>query len=192
MIELIRALEMLVGTDGVHSNDCECDITREPNKNICRYCKAKDILNKYRNTKHPDLLSITTPIGSIEIKVTESNLDENEYPGCWVEIFSEGLVLVEFDPAVDCHVIRVYSLDQEEPVYVQKVFSTDKEIELLWEELENVTFMEEGGDLYLASNWRMFKSGTSREDVWKWFDKHHSIGVGWLLHDYKWSDNRIG
>jgi len=65
---------------------------------------------------------------------------------------------------------------------------TDKQVESLWEELENITFEDRDGELYLLSSWHKFEAGTSREDIWYWFDSNHSKGVGWLLNEYKWSD----
>ncbi|WP_164684855.1 hypothetical protein [Brevibacillus reuszeri] len=131
-------------------------------------------------------MCIKTEKGRIEIK--KSN--EADYPGFWIEVNGEGLVHVEYDSSNECHVIRTYSFGKEEPVYTQKVFATDQEIELLWEELENITFHENEGELFLVSAWRMFESGTSREEIWKWFDNQHTKGVAWLLHEYRWSDGR--
>lgn len=56
----------------------------------------------------------------------------------------------------------------------------DSTIESLWEEFADVPMnpytecMEE--------DFMFFKAGTYREDIWKWFDKHHSKGVYWLLY----------
>lgn len=73
----------------------------------------------------------------------------------------------------------------------------DREVEKLWEEFEDVLFIE-ARDFYsaedeyknnitlvLASDWQGWKAGTSREDIWYWFDEHHSKGVGWLLNEYE-------
>ena len=60
---------------------------------------------------------------------------------------------------------------------------TDKELEKLWDELEDVLFIEdEDKALILASDWNDFEAGTTREAIWYWFDEHHSKGVGWLLN----------
>lgn len=63
----------------------------------------------------------------------------------------------------------------------------DKEIEAKWEELEDILFDEDdNGSLYLVSDWWIFPAGTYREEgVWRWFDEHHSKGVGWLLNEYE-------
>ena len=74
---------------------------------------------------------------------------------------------------------------------------SDKELEKLWDELEDVTCIEakdfyaddddykDDISLVLASDWNCFSAGTSVEDIWYWFDEHHSKGVGWLLNEYE-------
>ena len=60
----------------------------------------------------------------------------------------------------------------------------DCEIEQKWRELEDVPFNEdEDGELFLEENWFMFDKGTSREEIWHWFDMAHTKGVGWLLEN---------
>lgn len=77
----------------------------------------------------------------------------------------------------------------------------DEQIEKLWEEFEDVLFVE-GNDLYeednekyedwkdsstlvLASEWNGFDAGTDRETIWCWFNKQHSKGVNWLINEYE-------
>ena len=73
---------------------------------------------------------------------------------------------------------------------------TDKELEQLWQELEDILLVE-AKDFYagnpdyrddiglvLASDWNGFDAGTYRDCIWHWFDEHHSKGVGWLLNEY--------
>ena len=51
------------------------------------------------------------------------------------------------------------------------------EIELLWEELEDVPFDErEDGELILAVDWRQFPKGTERTEIWNWFDEAYRDG----------------
>ncbi|APH21017.1 hypothetical protein [Clostridium botulinum] len=45
--ELIVALKGLVGDTGLHENDCECDNTHVQNNTVCRYCYAREVLQKY-------------------------------------------------------------------------------------------------------------------------------------------------
>ena len=56
-------------------------------------------------------------------------------------------------------------------------------IEELWNELEDVLFIEkDNGTLILASAWNEFDAGTDRETIWHWFDEHHNKGIHWLLY----------
>lgn len=68
---------------------------------------------------------------------------------------------------------------------------TDEEIEQMWDELEDVLFVEAQnffddpcytGDLtlVLASNWKFFEAGTTRRTIWNWFNRYHSQGLSYL------------
>lgn len=64
---------------------------------------------------------------------------------------------------------------------------TDVEIEKLWEEFEDVLFVEdkEAGDscdLVLESDWEGWSKGTTRDAIWRWFDTHYSKGISYLLY----------
>ena len=62
----------------------------------------------------------------------------------------------------------------------------DKEIEKLWEELEDITVHEdENYELCLDEDWQGWSKGTSVDEIWHWFDEHHSRGVGWLMNEYE-------
>ena len=67
------------------------------------------------------------------------------------------------------------------------VETMDRFCERMWCELEDIEFDEDDdGRLVLARDWFDFKKGTHREeDIWQWFDKHHSKGVGWLMNGYE-------
>lgn len=58
----------------------------------------------------------------------------------------------------------------------------DREIERLWEELEDVSVNE---NECLDVDWRGWQKGTHREEIWYWFDKHHTKGVGWLMNEHE-------
>lgn len=58
----------------------------------------------------------------------------------------------------------------------------DREIEKLWDELEDVPIDEEE---CLDIDWKGWSKGTHREEIWYWFDVHHSKGVGWLMNEYE-------
>lgn len=59
---------------------------------------------------------------------------------------------------------------------------TDEDLELLWEELTDIAFNEtDDGYLVLANDWYIFDAGTDREEIWHWFDEHHSKDVYSLM-----------
>ena len=62
-------------------------------------------------------------------------------------------------------------------------YQNDKETEKLWQELEDVPFVEDetSGDscgLILDCDWFLWKKGTTRDTIWHWFDEHSSEGFG--------------
>lgn len=64
--------------------------------------------------------------------------------------------------------------------------ANDKEVETLWEELEDVTFEEdEDGNLVLLNDWQGWSKGTDRQDIWGWFAAHHSKGLYYLVNEYE-------
>ena len=71
---------------------------------------------------------------------------------------------------------------------------TDHEVEKLWNELEDVLFIEDNnsGDscgLVLANNWNIWEKGTTRDEIWRWFNQNHSFGLGWLVYAEKPNEN---
>jgi len=63
---------------------------------------------------------------------------------------------------------------------------SDQELEEMWCELEDILFDEdEDGELILSQDWKQFPKGTSRDEIWHFFDREHSMGVHWLLYDYE-------
>jgi len=71
-------------------------------------------------------------------------------------------------------------------------------VENFWRNLEDVTFFEEeDGSLVLASEYALivkekrialFPAGTTREEIWHWFDEHHPKGVVYLLREWEVQD----
>lgn len=67
---------------------------------------------------------------------------------------------------------------------------SDKFLESRWSELEDVPFDETSdGYLVLAENFWIFPKGTEREEIWHFFDEHHSKGIIYLL--YEWNPTRL-
>jgi len=58
----------------------------------------------------------------------------------------------------------------------------DREVENFWDELEDVPVDE---NECLDIDWQSWSKGTHREEVWHWFDEHHSKGVGLLMNEYE-------
>lgn len=44
--------------------------------------------------------------------------------------------------------------------------------------------IKEDSELHIEENYLDFEEGTSREDIWHWFDEKHSKGVYFLLYKY--------
>lgn len=68
-----------------------------------------------------------------------------------------------------------------------KLGMNDKDIEKLWDEFEDVLFIEDPDSddscrLVLASGWQGWDEGTCRDTIWHWFDEQHSKGIHWLLY----------
>lgn len=62
----------------------------------------------------------------------------------------------------------------------------DKQIEKLWDLLEDVPFDEdEEGRLVLAEDWFGFTKGIDRETIWYWFDENYSSGLASLMYGEK-------
>lgn len=62
----------------------------------------------------------------------------------------------------------------------------DSYIEEKWKELEDILFFEDKDkNLVLVSDWFIFDKKEYRDDIWHWFDKYHSKGIGWLINDFE-------
>lgn len=62
----------------------------------------------------------------------------------------------------------------------------DEMLEAVWDAMEDEPFDEEpGGDQYICHDFYVFRQGTCLDDIWHYFDTHHSKGVHWLLYERK-------
>lgn len=107
----------------------------------------------------------------------ESQVYMEDYPGKTIIDFAE-FIQYCFDRDINngyCHEYHgiTYSV------------LNDENIEKLWRELTDIPFDENENDLVLSEDWFIFDKGTEREDIWHWFDDHHSKGVGWLMNEYE-------
>lgn len=55
-------------------------------------------------------------------------------------------------------------------------------LENAWKTLEDVPMNPETE--CIEEKWFHFPNGTNREDIWYWFDAHHSKGVAWLMNEF--------
>ena len=62
---------------------------------------------------------------------------------------------------------------------------TDTEVEGLWNELVDIPFDEADSPsgMVISRDWWIFKKGTDREDIWRYFDSVYSKGVSNLIYD---------
>lgn len=56
----------------------------------------------------------------------------------------------------------------------------DSKIEKLWDCLTDILLDD---NECLVSDWKLWKAGTNKEEIWLWFDKHHTKGVYYLLYE---------
>lgn len=56
----------------------------------------------------------------------------------------------------------------------------DKWLKGLWNEFGAIPMNPETE--CIEADWRGWKAGTFREDIWHWFDERHSKGVAYLLY----------
>ena len=92
------------------------------------------------------------------------------------------LEIMERYPAIKNYVEKKWDLLKE------KSLKRDKEMESLWEELEDIPFIEdEEGRLILDSDepWHNFEPGTTKAQIWHYFDINHSKGINYLVNEYE-------
>lgn len=66
---------------------------------------------------------------------------------------------------------------------IRTIEEQDNLLKILWNELENAYFFEnDNGELILAHQWKIFSAGTTRDEIWHWFDERYSKGIVALLH----------
>ena len=76
---------------------------------------------------------------------------------------------------------RTFMQNMDEELY-QMV--TDAQTEKLWAKLTDIPFDEDPeGRMLLSEDFALWKAGTEREEIWEWFDEHHSKGVGWMMEN---------
>ena len=71
-------------------------------------------------------------------------------------------------------------LDYQYDAFMDEDHLTDSEVEELWRSLEDVPMNPETERM--EKPFLTFPAHTKREEIWKWFDKHHSKGIAYLLY----------
>ena len=56
----------------------------------------------------------------------------------------------------------------------------DKNVEALWIEFQDVS-VDRNGNLRAA--WKAYPKGTTKNDVYEWFNRHHSKGLSYLMEE---------
>lgn len=60
-------------------------------------------------------------------------------------------------------------------------FKDDTKVEKLWDKLTDVPMNPDTE--CIEDDFYIWPKGTCREDIWCWFDDHHSRGVYYLLYE---------
>ena len=58
----------------------------------------------------------------------------------------------------------------------------DKNVEASWKEFQNVP-VDRNGNLKAA--WKAYSKGTNKNNVYDWFNRHHSKGLAYLMEEVK-------
>ena len=72
-------------------------------------------------------------------------------------------------------------IQSPEPEVVKEYTTYDSLLEDLWKTLTNVPMNPDTEDM--EEDWFIFPKGTSREEIWYWFDEQHSKGIGWIMEN---------
>lgn len=108
-----------------------------------------------------------------------SNIDgwQYEYMTRKPEVMKQILEL--FDKLEDCNTPFNSTMDIVVGNVRKEILLNDEVLEYLWEEFGDFPGVDE--EDCLLDDFLGFEAGTHREDVWHWFDEHHSRGVAFLM-----------
>ena len=88
-------------------------------------------------------------------------------------------ILELFDKLEDCNTPFNSTMDIVVGNVRKEILLNDEVLEYLWEEFGDFPGVDE--EDCLLDDFLGFEAGTHREDVWHWFDEHHSRGVAFLM-----------
>jgi hypothetical protein len=115
---------------------------------------------------------------------TWAELTEDQKNTCRGELFGIGEEALEkwqyhFD-GVKLSAICFNKWEEHFP-YVITDFARDAALEEAWDDFADIPMDPETE--CMEEPFLFFKAGTNREEIWHWFDEHHSKGVYWLLYE---------
>lgn len=115
---------------------------------------------------------------------TWADLTDDQKNTCRGELFGTGEEAFEkmeyhFD-GVKLSTICFNKWEEHFP-YVITDFARDAALEEAWDDFADVPMDPETE--CMEEPFLFFKAGTHREEIWNWFDEHHSKGVYWLLYE---------
>lgn len=87
-------------------------------------------------------------------------------------------ILQMFDKWEDCNTSYNATLENVVEKVRKEISLTDEVLEFLWERLGDVPV----DDGFLTDCFMGYEPGTDREEIWHWFDEHHSKGVAALMN----------
>ena len=58
----------------------------------------------------------------------------------------------------------------------------DKNVEALWIEFQDVSVDRNGN---LRDAWKAYPKGTTKNEIYGWFNRHHSKGLAYLMEEVK-------
>lgn len=132
--------------------------------------------------KKPYLAEYTVTYRNSALVYAEDEKSAEEYAG---EIWSNG----SFDPenngydggdVVVAPATPQECMDYQYDAFMDEDHLTDSEVEELWRSLEDVPMNPETERM--EKPFLIFPAHTGREEIWQWFDKHHSKGIAYLLY----------
>lgn len=78
----------------------------------------------------------------------------------------------------DCNTSHNATMDAAYEEISKGIVLDDKVLQFLWQRLGNIPVDDDG---ITEDDFIGYPAGTDREEIWKWFDEHHSEGVAVLI-----------
>lgn len=88
-------------------------------------------------------------------------------------------IFQKYEKYEDCNTSHNATMDAAYEEVSKGIVLDDKVLEFLWRRFGNIPVDDDG---ITEEDFIGYPEGTDREDIWKWFDKHHSVGVVVLMN----------